>query len=92
MHMLWMFRLRRTKEKESCHAKLRDDISEFAFFLKLQRDALAVSLDPFQPRTAIPWERRQSFPNNVGSPNPTVVKLCAQEMNPYLLGNDFGFR
>jgi hypothetical protein len=54
MHMLWMFRLRRTKEKEAGHPKLRDNISESAFFLKLQGNALAVSLDPFQPRTAVP--------------------------------------
>jgi len=57
MHVLWIFRLRCAKEKEACHAKLRDDISEFVFFLKLQCDALAISLDPFQPRTEIPWER-----------------------------------
>jgi hypothetical protein len=56
MHVLRVFRLRRRKEKEAGHAKLRDGISEFTLFLKPQCDALAVSLHTFQPRTAIPRE------------------------------------
>jgi hypothetical protein len=47
MHVLRVFRLRCAKEKEAGHAKLSDDISRFALFLKLQRNALAVSLYPF---------------------------------------------
>ncbi len=82
MHMLRMFRLCRTKEEEAGHAKLSDDISMFALFLKLQRNALAISLHPFQSRTAVPRERGQSFPNDIRSSNPTIVELSAEEMSP----------
>jgi hypothetical protein len=92
MHMLRVFRLRRAKEKEAGHAKLRDDISEFAIILKPQCDALAVSLNPFQPRATIPPKRGQPFPNNIRSPNPTVAELSAEEVTPQLLSNDFSFR
>jgi hypothetical protein len=81
MHMLRVFRMRGAKEKEAGHAKLRDDISEFALFLKLKRDALAVSLHPFQPRTTIPPKRGQPFPNDIRSPNPTVAELSAKEVS-----------
>ncbi len=83
MHVLRIFRLRRAKEKETCHAKLRDDISEFAIFFKPQCDALAVSLHTFQHRAVIPRERGQPFPNNIRPSNPTLVELRAEEMNSY---------
>jgi hypothetical protein len=79
--MLQVLRLRRTKEKKACHAKLGDDISEFALFLKPQSNALAVSLYPFQPCTAVPRECGQPFPDNIRPSNPTVVELSAEEMS-----------
>jgi hypothetical protein len=91
MHVLRIFRLRRAKQEEACHTKLRDDISELVLFFKPQCDALAVSLHTFQNRAVIPRERRQPFPNNIRSSNPTLVELSAEKMSPYLLSNDFGF-
>jgi hypothetical protein len=82
VHVLRVFRLRRAKEKEACHAKLRDGISEFAPFPKPHRDALAVSLYTFQHRAVIPRERGQPFPNNIRSSHPALVELRADEMNP----------
>jgi hypothetical protein len=82
MHVLRVFRLRCAKEKEAGHAKLRDDISMFALFLKLQRDALTVSLHPFQPCAVIPLNRGQPFPDNIRPSNPAVVELSAEEMSP----------
>jgi hypothetical protein len=92
MHVLWVFRLRRAKKKKACHTKLCDDISDLVPLYKPQCDALAVSLHTYQHRTVIPRERGQSFPNNIRSSHSTLVELRAEEMNPYLSGNDFGFR
>ena len=92
MNVLRVFRLGRAKEQEAGHAQLRDDIPKFSLIFKLQCDALAISLHPFQPRTAIPRERGQPFPNDVRSSHPALVELRAEEMSPYLLGNDFSFR
>jgi hypothetical protein len=92
MYVLWMFRLRRAKEKEACHAKLCDDIFDLTVFVKLQRNALAISLHLFQSRAAVPGARRNPFSDNIRSPNPTIVELSAEEMSPYLLSYDFGFR
>jgi hypothetical protein len=92
MNVLRVFRLCIAKEKEACHAKLRDDISEFVILFKSQCNAFSVSLHPFHRRTVVPRERGQPFPDNIRSPHPALVELCAEEMNPYLPGNDFGFR
>jgi hypothetical protein len=92
MHVLWVFRLCRTKEQEACHAQFCNDVSTIALLVKPQCDALAVSRHLFQSRATIPRERRQSFSNNIRSPNPTVGELRTEEMSLYLLGNDFGFR
>ena len=70
MNVLRMFGLRVAKEKEARHAKLRNDISEFVFFFKPQRDALSIALHVFQYRTAIPGERGQPFPDNIRSSHP----------------------
>jgi hypothetical protein len=82
MNVLRVFRLRIAKEKEACHAQLRDDIPKFSLIFKLQCDALAVSLHPFQPRTAIPRERGQPFSNNIRSSHPALAELSAKEMSP----------
>src|SRR4029077_1138701 len=92
MNVLREFRLRIAKEKEPCHAQLRDDIPKFSLIFKLQCDALSISLHPFQRRTVIPRERGQPFPNNIRSSHPTLDESCAEKTNPYLSGNDFGFR
>ena len=47
---------------------------------------------PSSTRTVIPRERGQPFPNNIRSSYPAFVEVCAKETNPYLSGNDFGFR
>src|SRR5262249_32177633 len=92
MDVLRVFRLCTRKEQEACHAKLRDDISEFVIFFELQCDALSIALYALQRRTAIPPERGQPFSNNISSSYPTLDESCADKTNPYLLGNDFGFR
>jgi hypothetical protein len=92
MYVLRVFRLCRTKEQETGHAQLCNDVSKVALFVKSQRDALTVSRHPFQPRTAIPPECGQPLTNDIRSPNPTVVELRTEEMSPYLLSHDFGFR
>jgi hypothetical protein len=44
MDVLRVLRLYMGKEQEACHAKLRDDISEFIIFFELQCDALSIAL------------------------------------------------
>jgi hypothetical protein len=44
MDVLRVLRLCMAKKQETCHAKLRDDISEFVIFFELQCDALSMAL------------------------------------------------